>query len=837
MFPWFGQLFEKLLRTDLETQLPGIPAERSEPIKLTENEVSRLLGAASALSLSTNKHSRILAYEVASRLVELYGDELGGTVLAADIVLSRIGNFPGRTLLRNNYSKVPGSPPSAPPRLAIERLAREMENTVTTARNSSTPLTDFQFELFRALSTHKSFSVSAPTSAGKSFVLSLDLIRRLEQPEQSIVYLVPTRALIREVSISLRESLRAAGLENIPVRSVPFGLSREEAPHGVVYVLTQERLMTLLASGSHAWISTLIVDEAHNVQDDSRGVILQTVIERVAKRFQSAEIHFASPLSKNPELLLEIIGRSSKDATMIEEQSPVSQNIILVSQVKGKPNAAKFTLLSNKSEISLGTRELPFSFRGSPAEQRTRFARAITAADEATILFANDAHTAEQLAIQLCENSSALASTTQQIDELIDYLRKEVHPQYPLIRCLRHGVAYHYGHMPSLVRGRVEDLFKSGDVKFICCTSTLLQGVNLPARHIIIENPKRGNTGPMPRRDFLNLAGRAGRLLREFHGNVWCMRPETWDEPTFSGDGLVEISSAVDNAMRDGGSVVKNAVEGEGTEKTREFGDAVLGKLYLDQLAAQDGSGMTRWLNPENAAALRETENLLKSMKVSLPVHILESNAGLRPDKLQMLFDFMSESDPETLMPLNPWAPRSYNRMEATIQLLQIIFRDKDDRSYQYYAWLASQWIHDTPLGDIIRGRITEGMKEKEVSSTIRSLLKTLETEIRYRLVKYYAAYTSILRHLLESRGDTGAANRIEPYHVYLECGASHSSTLNLIALGLSRSTALAAGRALRLPSDNSPEECLKNIARTDIDRLDIPDLCKRELKELVGTA
>jgi superfamily II DNA/RNA helicase len=836
MFPWFNDLFEKLLRVDLEAQLPGIPLKSEDPSRLTHTEIRKLLGAASALSLSDNQRSRILAYEVASRLVELYGNELKGTVLGADIVLSRIGNFPGRVLLRNNYGKIPGASPRAPTHLAIERLARELENTITAAGNRNTPLTDFQFDLFHALGEHKSFSVSAPTSAGKSFVLSLDLVRRLGRSQQSVVYLVPTRALIREVSGSIRVSLRAAGMEGVPVRSAPFGLSKEEVPQGAVYVLTQERLMTLLSSDSQAWISTLIVDEAHNVQDDSRGVILQTVIERVAKRFPNAEIHFASPLSKNPELLLHIIGRPSDQSTMVEAQSPVSQNVILVSQVDRRPSTAKFSLMSNEVEIALGVRELPFSFRGSPVAQRAQFARAITAPDEATILFANDPHTAEQLALQLCDISSELPSTSQHVEELIDYLRKEIHPAYSLIRCLGHGVAYHYGHMPSLVRGRVEDLFKSGEVKFICCTSTLLQGVNLPARHIIIENPKRGKASPMPRRDFLNLAGRAGRLLREFHGNVWCIRPETWEEPVFRGDALVEISSAVDNAMRDGGSIVKNAIEGKGTEKAQEYGEAILGKLYLDSLSPGGTTGMTRWENPDNAETLMETESIIRTMKVSLPLHVLEANAGLRPDKLQVLFDFMNEmEDAEQLMPLNPWAPGYYDRMKATIQLLEIVFRNKDDRSYEYFAWLASRWIHDAPLSDIIRDSINADEDEDRISSKIRSLLKTLETEIRYRLVKYYAAYTSILKYLLENRGETVKAQRIEPYQVYLECGASHATTLNLIALGISRSTALSASRALRFPTSYTPEQCLTGIAIANLDRLDIPDLCKRELKELVG--
>jgi len=42
--------------------------------------------------------------------------------------------------------------------------------------------------------------------------------------------------------------------------------------------------------------------------------------------------------------------------------------------------------------------------------------------------------------------------------------------------------------MPAIVRARVEELCERGKLHFICCTSTLLQGVNLPAKNVIIEN-------------------------------------------------------------------------------------------------------------------------------------------------------------------------------------------------------------------------------------------------------------------------------------------------------------------------------------------------------------
>ena len=66
------------------------------------------------------------------------------------------------------------------------------------------------------------------------------------------------------------------------------------------------------------------------------------------------------------------------------------------------------------------------------------------------------------------------------------------------------------------------------------CTSTLLEGVNLPAKNIFIFSNAIGNS-KFSDVDFWNLAGRAGRFSKELSGNIICVRIEDkknrWDTP------------------------------------------------------------------------------------------------------------------------------------------------------------------------------------------------------------------------------------------------------------------------------------------------------------------
>lgn len=837
--PWMPDLLRKLLVADLAAQLPGTTPDNAATI--TDDDARKLLGRASVLSLSDEQSHRAIAYEIATRLVELFDNRIPGLVSAADVILSRIGNFPGRRLLRRRCVGGDDNTPEAPARLGLERIGRELENTVTGPDQREWALTDFQHEFFEALDSATSVSVSAPTSAGKSFILGLDLVRRLRKVVPAcVVYLVPTRALIREVTLAIRKHLRDAGMQAVPVRSVPFPITPDKAPQGAVFILTQERLLSLLHSREGTqWITTLVVDEAQSIRDEARGVILQTAIEGVLIKHPQAEVHFASPLAANPEFLLDVVQRRDSGRHLVRTLSPVSQNLILVSEVERKTTHAKFVLVGRDTPLDLGVRELGFELRGGKYTQRAALARAITRDDESTLLYGNKPSDTEELAAALIDGLPPVATPDPDIRELIEFIRSDLHPEYPLIQCLPHGVAYHYGFMPAIVRARVEDLCRDGKLRFVCCTSTLLQGVNLPARHIIIENPKRGGKDGMTRADFLNLAGRAGRLLREFHGNVWCLRPATWEEKSFEGDQLTEIRSAMNEAMADGGTIVQQLLRDELSGKGLDYGEATLGKIYCDYVRGQRDLAESPWKTDANAAALTATAQAVTALRVTLPTEVLDANRAVRPDRMQALYERLRrEPDPAALVPLQPRTAGANDRMGTIIQIVQETLGGVENNSYLFFKWLAIQWIYDTPLSRIIASRLdylrSQG-SDQSLTASIRELLKTLEEAIRFRLVKYYMAYNSVLDLVLRERGDAATADALEPFHIYLECGASDRIALQLIALGLSRATALALRDMVQFPDEASPEDCLAKLATLDLVNTRIPSLCQREVKELLG--
>jgi hypothetical protein len=79
-------------------------------------------------------------------------------------------------------------------------------------------------------------------------------------------------------------------------------------------------------------------------------------------------------------------------------------------------------------------------------------------------------------------------------------------------------------------------------------------------------------------------------------------------------------------------------------------------------------------------------------------------------------------------------------------------------------------------------------------------------------------------------------AEKLLPIHLFLEYGAASKTLINLMATGLSRTSALLFNAALRLRDDLTTSECQGYLDRVNIDRTELPALCKAEIKRLRRT-
>lgn len=810
-----------------------LPA-RNEPKKISLAESKRLIGIASILSISDVSDELSLAYEIISRLIECESDCEENIAQAADIILSRIGNFPGRDLLRSRFRALENFSPALI--LSLERLAREIENTT----EEGVKLTDFQHRFYMDLEKQKSLSISAPTSAGKSFILNLDLVRRLGAgKEHNIVYIVPTRALISEVSARIRKTIKIRQIAGTIVRTAPFPTKDSAQLKSVIYVLTPERLLSLLKpENNKGKITSLFVDEAHEIQKGNRGVILQSAIDLALSLHHGASVLFASPLISNPGYFLSLFGRQGEGSFFTETVSPVSQNLLLISEVRSQPTKISVSLLVSDKVVDLGVTQISFKFRGSKSFQRASFASEITKKNESTIIFANGPGEAEAVAEELIAINRGFIATDE-VRDFISFIRSEIHEEYPLARTLEYGVAVHYGDMPSIVRSGVEALFKSAEINFLCCTSTLLQGVNLPAKHIVIENPYSGNN-PMSRSDFLNLSGRAGRLLQEFHGNIWCIRPSEWSEQSYTGEKLQEVKSSMSKLMDDGGKIIEQLLSGGVSEEFKSLAEAGFSRLYQEIQSEGEEKVVLKYETKENAETLARNLECLRNISITLPRELLDSHSSLRPDHLQNLHDkLFSAVYTEEFSLINPFMKGGYERMNNAINIISDVFGWAENQRFRNsVVYIAHQWATGAAISALIKDRVNYVKKEDEsasVSVVIRALLKLIETEVRFKLVKYFSAFEDVIKYCLLQKGFSEDDAKQAAYHTFLEFGSCSPVELSLMSLGFSRFTALRLKSAINWGDAVEIEDYLLLLAKVNISSLKMPKVCLREISDILG--
>lgn len=123
---------------------------------------------------------------------------------------------------------------------------------------------------------------------------------------------------------------------------------------------------------------------------------------------------------------------------------------------------------------------------------------------------------------------------------LVDLARARLTEAHPLTQIVSKGVAFHHAALPVDIQAEIEDAVRSGQIRILIATSTLIEGVNLPFKTVIVGRQGYTNADgeqieAIDAPGLLNAVGRAGRAGRETEG--WMI--------------LTEQSAAYNSAMFD----------------------------------------------------------------------------------------------------------------------------------------------------------------------------------------------------------------------------------------------------------------------------------------------
>lgn len=248
------------------------------------------------------------------------------------------------------------------------------------------------------------------------------------------------------------------------------------------------------------------------------------MVDKLVHRQKKPHFIFASPNIPNPQVYLRLMlnAEEGDEEALAITYSPVVQIKFLVDLQKGQievynehaPEEQCRILLANINGNGIEVNDFLLAIetqnRRLPEEERRQ-----------SIVYYNGRNKAVNAAQAFFERVKPNGPRNDPLlDSLSKDIQEEVHQWYYLAEMVRYGIAYHIGYLPASIRARIEELFKSGNITVMFCTSTLLEGVNLPADNLFIMENKIF-LSEMNTIDFRNLIGRVGRISFNLYGNVY----------------------------------------------------------------------------------------------------------------------------------------------------------------------------------------------------------------------------------------------------------------------------------------------------------------------------
>lgn len=813
-----------LRSTGIRASIPSLASARlvgaSDP--LNEDILTRLLNSASVFSEAGDDESRDLAQQIAVFSTLASEEQL---VREASVrVLASLGNFPGLDQLEGAY------PSSAGLQTYLQRNLLASINRVDVAGHAYA-LTDFQSKVWEDLKSGRSLAISAPTSAGKSFLVLEHLcLAALEANSYFAVYIAPTRALLSEVHSKVERRLHDQQ-ERLRITTVPSmdPLNRPKQ----IFVLTQERVQLLLpALPDDQHINLVVVDEAQSIADDGRGMILQDCLEKLREQHSPDRFVFLAPGVSG----LSLMGNSLGIQDVADEPttlSPVVQNRISVSFSSAKEKELSLSLLQGAKRELITTLEFGRGFALKPGPTRVAAVALELGRGGRSLVYATGAAKAEGLADVLASNKDEVDDI--HLRELSKFIESYIHKDYSLAQFVKRGVGFHYGNMPSLLRQGIESAFRDGRLEYLACTTTLFQGVNLPARNVFIDTPKRGNKGELLDDAALwNFAGRAGRLGEEVVGNVFLVDYENWEHQALNERKPFALKVALSETLEHEMSSVLHVLRSSAGEAPTETSTSARAKSAAGLVLMRASQGTLDLLlrrtqvkvSPKDQAALAsEARRALDALK--LPPNILQTNWVVDPIGLSRLLgrfrELVANDKLDGVIPVNPSGDGYDVYKDVVRRMYKYIggmnFKGKENAKSNGFAnlmaVLALRWMRGQPLSLMISDRVSYEKRQKEsttetlagpsrlVDRSVRATFDLVEQELCFRLVQWGRAYVDLLRAALVEAGKETQAAEVYDFSLALELGVSSATGRSLIELGLSRITASVVSDAIADSSYN----------------------------------
>ncbi len=405
------------------------------------------------------------------------------------------------------------------------------------------------------INVDENFVVQMPTSAGKTFIAELLILKHLiNHPEKKCIYIAPFRALTAEKEIEIGQYFTKLGYS---VSSLTGSYEIDAFQDVIlnesdVLIATPEKIDLLLRTNPDFFndISFITVDEGHIVGDiSSRSSLLEFLIIRLRIKIPSIRTLFISavmPPVNATEYSLWLSGKEKNvlrslqfsDSNVYEEWEPTRKLISSLNWVGDNANINFQNVITEDETTRVNKGAIVYSYL-----KNKEF-------DNKIPLKNNKIQTTSSLAYKMALEGNTLVFCAQPrqtkwiSDPLLSIIKSLPENEMPtwfkintdkesyyysniwygenfyITNAIKFGIGIHFGDMPEQVRNSVENDFRNGNLRILLSSNTVGQGLNFPIKNLIFYSIQLGQANYIDKRDFWNIIGRAGRAGKETEGKV-----------------------------------------------------------------------------------------------------------------------------------------------------------------------------------------------------------------------------------------------------------------------------------------------------------------------------
>ncbi len=334
-----------------------------------------------------------------------------------------------------------------------------------------------QLKIYNYLMNKQNVVLSAPTSMGKSAIV--DSIIASKQFSR-IVIVVPTIALIDETRRRIAQKF------SDEYEIIHHNIQKTKLDK-TVYILTQERVIERKDLKN---IDLFIIDEFYKLAFKKKGD---------NERIISLNIALSKLLLASKQFYM--IGPNIDDIRGVKN---------LVKDFVFIPSSFNTVALNIIDNYNINANDL--------TNKNSALEKILKSNNGQTLIYCKSPSSASLIADFIISTEER----KKRVNGFIKWVEKNYSKEWGYSKAIRRGIGIHHGALPRALQQCTVDLFNQKKIKYLICTSTIIEGVNTVAKNVIIYDNRNG-TPSIDRFTHNNIMGRAGRMNVHLVGNVHCL--------------------------------------------------------------------------------------------------------------------------------------------------------------------------------------------------------------------------------------------------------------------------------------------------------------------------